>query len=210
MAHRNASRPERAEGEEEHRPVLRAAEQTPIAGDGSAGRVARRGRRSGCLADGESVPAAGAQPRRSRGRTDLPDMEPLDILIVQQWTKSLKGPYDWGDWPLARYTIGPGVLQAVEQRASGSARRASPAVRQLAWACAMVACGRAQRLRSLDPRPLRDDSEEQLVRPDGAVAWHCNLERDTPEGPQLHYWIHPSGRVEFDTVLAPRQEPCHA
>jgi hypothetical protein len=210
MVHRNASRPDPADGEGGGHPTGRAIEQTPIVVDDATARVVRRGRRIACPDDTDGIQGAGVPPRRAGAAKGVSEMEPLDVLIVQQWTKSLKGPYDWGDWPLARYTIGAGVLRAAERSASTSARRVSPAVRRLAWACAMVACGRAQRLRSLDPRPQRDDSDEPIVRSDGSRGWLCNLERDNPEGPRLHYWVQPSGRIEFDTVLAPSQEPCTA
>ncbi|HEY3830283.1 MAG TPA: hypothetical protein VGL57_13905 [Solirubrobacteraceae bacterium] len=144
---------------------------------------------------------SGAQPRRPGSRKAVLDMEALDILIVQQWTKTLRGPYDWGDWPLARYTLGADVLRVAEAQPGPSVRCASSTVDQLAWACAMVACGRAPRLRSLDPKPLLGAQDgQQLVRADGACGWRCNLLRDTAEGPQLHYWIHPSGLVEFQKV----------
>jgi hypothetical protein len=125
------------------------------------------------------------------------DHEAFDILIVQQWTKTLRGPYDWGDWPLARYTLGAGVLSAAERYAGASVQCTGSAVEHLAWVCAMVACGRASRLRSIEARPR---GEQQLVRADGALAWCCSLERDALDGPQLHYWIHPSGLVEFESV----------
>ena len=138
------------------------------------------------------------------------DLQGLDVLIVQQWTKTLRGPYDWGDWPLARYTLGADVLSAAEGRAGASVRCGTTPAEQLAWACAMVACGRAPRLRSLDPRPLTADSEgQQLVRADGARGWRCNVLRDASEGPQLQYWIHPSGLVEFETI-ADGGQPCLA
>lgn len=149
------------------------------------------------------------QPRRPGAHNGTLDLESLDTRIVQEWTKTLKGPFDWGDWPLARYTLGADVLQAAAQ-ARSSAGRARPAASRLAWVCAMVACGRAARLRSIDPRPLLDGVDgTQVVRADGACGWRCNLERDAREGLQLHYWIHPSGLIEFDTV-ATQDEPCPA
>ncbi len=214
MAHRNASRAGQTGGEDKHRPQTRAAKQPPAGGEISAAtRVAPSRRRPACGPDGEpagGIEDGGGQPRRTGSRKGALDLLPLDILIVQQWTKTLKGPYDWGDWPLARYKLGTGVLHAAERYASTSARCASPAADQLAWVCAMVACGRAPRLRSLDPQPLLGSSgEQQVVRSDGSRGWRCNVERDTPDGPQLHYWIHPSGLVEFDTVAA-HDEPCPA
>jgi hypothetical protein len=212
MAHRNANRPGRAVGggrseSQPHRAKRVEAPTTPRVG---------RGRRPKCGPEGElpGGPEDGAaHPRRGAVRERALDREALDVLIVQQWTKTLRGPYDWGDWPLARYTLGAGVLSAAERFASGSARCTSSAVEHLAWVCAMVACGRAPRLRSIEPRPCGADEqqlvgadgaheqhEQQLLRADGARAWRCNLERDVLDGPQLHYWIHPSGLVEFESV----------
>jgi hypothetical protein len=214
MAHSNANRQGRTGGEDKRSPLprtsKRAAKQAPTSGGGSAAGVAAR-RRPLCGADGEPASGlddGGGQPRRADTRVGTLDLQALDILIVQQWTKTLRGPYDWGDWPLARYTLGAGVLR-MAQPASASVRCASPAATRVAWVCAMVACGRAARLRSLDPRPLLGAGDEQLVRPDGACGWRCNLERDVPGGPQLYYWIHPSGLVEFETISS-EEERCRA
>jgi hypothetical protein len=199
MEHRNANRPGRAAGGGGDDAQLHGAKRVAAGGDT---RVARGGRRPKCGADGEL--AGGGEDGASHSRRGAVvertlDREALDVLIVQQWTKTLRGPYDWGDWPLARYTLGAGVLSAAERYASGSTSCTSSAVDRLAWVCAMVACGRAPRLRSIELHP-RGDGEQQLVRADGARAWRCNLERDALEGPQLHYWIHPSGLVEFESV----------
>jgi hypothetical protein len=169
---------------------------------GTGARVAR-GRRPRCAAGAEPIGGAedGAwHPRRGGTvRQTALDGEAFDVLIVQQWTKTLRGPYDWGDWPLARYTLGAGVLSAVERYAGTSVQCTGSAVEHLAWVCAMVACGRASRLRSIEARP-RDGEEQQQVRADGARAWCCSLERDALDGPRLDYWIHPSGLVEFESV----------
>ncbi len=212
MGNRNASRPGGTGGGDRGESKLRASKRVVAGREGPATRVASRGKRSPCAPGGEpagegelagKLADGGARPRRADTRAGVLDREALDVLIVQQWTKTLRGPYDWGDWPLARYTLGEGVLRAVEQRASSSARCADPAATHLAWVCAMVACGRAPRLRSIAPAPLMDVAgAEQLVRADGARGWRCNLERDAPGGPQLHYWVHPGGLVEFDTVAA--------
>jgi hypothetical protein len=153
----------------------------------------------------------GAQRRRPDTRDGALDREALDVLIVQQWTKMLKDPYDWAEWPLARYTLGEDVVRAAGGAASATVRCPRPEARRLAWVCAMVACGRAPRLRSLDPSPLLEasDGAEQLIRADGARGWHCNVKRNASEGPQLRYWIHPSGLVEFDAVCR-REELCPA
>jgi len=133
-------------------------------------------------------------PRRRAGI----DRETLETLIVREWTKTLRGPYDWGDWPLARYTLDARLLEALDRNLGISAQA-------LARACAMVACGRAPRLRSLDPRERLDRDGQPLVRSDGATAWCCNLRRSALAGPQLYYWICPSGRIEFEAVAAPEE-----
>lgn len=213
MGHWDASRfSEVEDGGDGHREGVRAAGRVS-AGDRSAARI-NRGRRPGWSS--EAKPAgvleeSGAQRRRPDTRDGALDREALDVLIVQQWTKILKDPYDWAEWPLARYTLGENVVRAAGGLASGTVRCAHPEARRLAWACAMVACGRAQRLRSLDPSPLSETSAgaEQLVRPDGARGWRCNVKRGAPDGPQLRYWVHPSGLVEFDAVCR-REELCPA
>jgi hypothetical protein len=212
MGNRNASRPGGTGGGDRGESQLHASEHVAAGREGPAARVGSRGRRSPCAPDGEpagpgelagKLADGGARARRADTRASVLDREALDVLIVQQWTKTLRGPYDWGDWPLARYTLGEDVLRAVERRASGSTRCADPAATRLAWVCAMVACGRAPRLRSIAPSPLGGAADaEQLVRADGARGWRCNVERDAPNGPQLHYWVHPGGLVEFETIVA--------
>jgi hypothetical protein len=211
MGNRDASRLGRAGGGGRGESHLRASKRAAAGREGPAARVAYRGKRSERGPDGEPAGSGelagklvegGARSRRTDTRSSAVDREALDIMIVQQWTKTLRGPYDWGDWPLARYTLGEGVLRAVQRQANAPARCADPAATRLAWVCAMVACGRAPRLRSIAPSPLRGATGAELVRSDGARGWRCNLERDAPGGPQLHYWVHPSGQVEFDTVLA--------
>jgi hypothetical protein len=200
MEHRNANRLGRAAGGGREESQPHGAKHVVTGADASATRVGR-GRRPKCGPEGElaaGIEDGASHPRRGAVRTAL-DGESLDVLIVQQWTKTLRGPYDWGDWPLARYTLGEDVLSAAERYAGGSARCTSSAVERLAWVCAMVACGRAARLRSIQIQP-RGGEERQLVREDGARAWRCNLERDALDGPQLHYWTHPSGLVEFESV----------
>jgi hypothetical protein len=212
MAHRNANRPGGTGGEARRGAQPHVVKQTPAEGEPAPSSGAARGRRPLC-GQGASVGARVEdvlQTRRPGSRKAVLDMGGLDVLIVQQWTKTLRGPYDWGDWPLARYTLGAEVLRFAEGSAGNLVRCEGPVVEQLAWACAMVACGRAPRLRSLDPRPLTGgELEQQLIRADGARGWRCNILRDTTAGPQLHYWINPLGHVEFETI-AEQVESCPA
>jgi hypothetical protein len=219
MAHRNANRPGRTAGGGRGEAQLHAAKRVVAGGEASDARVGR-GRRPACGPDAELAGGFeddGPHPRRGATRHATLDREALEILIVQQWTKTLRGPYDWGDWPLARYTLGEGVINAAERYAGTAARCTNSAVERLAWVCAMIACGRASRLHSIKALPRGVDCGEahpdglceprctgadgpQLIRADGALAWRCNLERDAVDGPQLHYWVHPSGSIEFEAV----------
>jgi hypothetical protein len=175
----SSNRPAPVDGSASHRPKV-----APV----------RRHKRPVCAPLDGADSGGSAAPRGAARRRGKLDPELLETLIVREWTKTLKGPYDWGDWPLARYTLGADFLGAVERHSGASTA-------ELAWVCSMIACGRAPRLRSLDPQPRTDRPEgPQLVRSDGAAAWCCNLRRKASGGPRLHYWIHPSGRIEFETV----------
>lgn len=184
-----------------------------LAGESRPAAHTERGRRPGWAlgADTKTAIAEGgardARDRRPDTRGAALDREALEVLIVQQWTKMLKEPYDWAEWPLARYTLSADVVGWVRGTARATVHCDHPDALRLAWACAMVACGRAERLRSLDPTPLVDGAGGELVRADGARGWRCNVRRDAPEGPQLRYWVHPSGLVEFDAVCR-REQLC--
>lgn len=188
-----------------HREGVRATGGV-FAGDDRPVAHTNRGRRPGW--GSETVTAVAQQEGASRARrTDTRnaalDREALDTMIVQQWTKMLREPYDWAEWPLARYTLGDDVVHSVQGTARATVSCTHPGALRLAWVCAMVASGRAQRLRSLETATLTDpasDGEKPLVRSDGACAWRCNLRRSAPEGPQLYYWVHPSGLIEFEAV----------
>ena len=176
------------EGEEAHRAKLAPA---------------RRHKRPACetpeSAEEVGVGTASGAARAAPRRRPAVDRETFEMLIVREWTKTLRGPYDWGEWPLARYTLDARVLEALELYPGISATG-------LARACAMVACGRAPRLRSLDPQQRLDGDGQPLVRADGAAAWRCNVRRrNAPDGLALHYWVYPGvgGRIEFEAVAAP-------
>jgi hypothetical protein len=214
MGHRSENRlGEIEDGKDGQREGVRAAGRLPTGGDRPAAH-ATRGRRPGWGSDSQGAGTqqeAGAQQRRTDTRSGALDREALDVLIVQQWTKTLEEPYDWAEWPLARYRLGEDVVRAAQGSASAIVHCTHPGAVRLAWVCAMVACGRAARLRSLDPGPLPDGrgEGEQLVRPDGARGWRCNVKRYAPDGPQLRYWVHPSGTIEFDAVCR-HEELCPA
>ncbi len=196
------------DGRDGQREGVRAAGGV-LAGENRPAAHTDRGRRPGWAFAADANVEGGVRGRRPDTRSATLDREALEILIVQQWTKMLKDPYDWAEWPLARYTLSADVVSSVRGASSATVHCSHPGALRLAWVCAMVACGRAPRLRSLDPAPLVDAAGEELVRDDGARGWRCNVKRDTPEGPQLRYWIHPTGLVEFDAICG-REQLCLA
>jgi hypothetical protein len=118
--------------------------------------------------------------------------ERLHVLIVQQWTQTLRSPCDWAEWPLVSYSFSDGFMTSLR-------RQTNPPLGRIAWVCAMVACGLAPKLEGIAPRPLlAGRGGKQVVREDGAKGWRCNLRRNSHGGLRLHYWAYSSGRIEFD------------
>jgi hypothetical protein len=98
---------------------------------------------------------------------------------------------------LGEYVFGPRFLATVE------VNRAAAPWDRVAFVCAMVACGRAERLAGLEPQPLPDVAQSRKrrrnERDDGAKGWLCKLGAG-PGAKRLVYWTHPGGRVEFDAI----------
>jgi hypothetical protein len=150
-----------------------------------------------------TVAHAARSSRSTAGQdTDLPpdrakrrgDAERLYVLIVEKWVETFSGPHDWSESPLASFVFSDQFLRDLSDRDRLPLER-------IAWVCAMVACGKARGLGGIDPHQLlTGDGGRQLVREDGAKGWRCNLKRNSPGGARLHYWIHPSGRIEFGAL----------
>jgi hypothetical protein len=122
------------------------------------------------------------------------DGERLYVLIVEKWVETFSGPHDWSQSPLASFVFSDQFLRALDDSDRLPLER-------IAWVCAMVACGKARRLGGIDPHQLLTGAGgRQLVREDGAKGWRCNLKRNSPGGARLHYWIHTSGKIEFDAL----------
>lgn len=122
------------------------------------------------------------------------DGERLYVLIVEKWVETFSGPHDWSESPLASFVFSDEFLRALDDPDRLPLER-------IAWVCAMVACGKARGLGGIDPHQLLTGAGgRQLIREDGAKGWRCNLKRNSPGGARLHYWIHPSGKIEFDEL----------
>lgn len=141
-------------------------------------------RRAGCY-----CPSPGPPPLTTERPNDV--RETLDLMIVQQWVKTLSGPFDWASWPLARYTISDEFHDQVEHRRS---------LDDVAWACAMLACGLAHELCELDLQPRSAGPRARpLVRDDGAKGYSCTILAGRSAGSRLHLWRLPSGLIEFES-----------
>ena len=119
----------------------------------------------------------------------------MQRLICREWLTALAAA-DRRDQVLGGYRLAPQFMASVEDR-----RIATPAAR-IAFACAMVACGRAPELPGLGPHPWREGKsgdDPQAVRDDGAKAWMCNLGHGRGAA-RLLYWLLPNGVIEFDSV----------
>ena len=146
---------------------------------------------------GVTLSRPGSPPPGGRGfpgPLDLP--QTLYVLIVQQWVQTLTGPYDWGGWPLTHYTFSDAFLGKLEHLAD---------LDNIAWICAMVACGLAHEFVELDVEPRAAVSGAgELVRDDGAKGYRCIILTGRGAGSRLDYWRLPSGVIEFDDFSALR------
>jgi hypothetical protein len=133
------------------------------------------------------APTSDAVERRSNA-------EGLYVLIVEKWVETFAGPHDWSDNPLASFVFSEQFLRALDEPDRLPLER-------IAWVCAMVAYGKARALGGIDPHQLLTGAGgRQLVREDGAKGWRCNLKRDSPGDVRQHYWIHTSGKIEFNAL----------
>ena len=135
-----------------------------------------------------SGPPQSSDKRAARsGPADL--SQTLHVKIVQEWTATLTGPFDWGDWPLDRYVFGEAFHQSLEHQES---------LDNAAWVCAMVACGLAHGFPELDVQPRSvGPGGVQLVRKDGAKGYRCTVVSGRGTGSHLDFWRLPSGVIDF-------------
>lgn len=124
---------------------------------------------------------------------NMDDEESMHFSIFTEWLRALTAA-DRRTNPVGGYVFGPRFLATVE------ANRAATSVDRIAFVCAMVSCGRAERLGSLKPQPLPDVAQthkrRRNERPDGAKGWLCVVAGAT----RLVYWTLPGGQIEFDSL----------
>ena len=144
-----------------------------------------------------ALQAAGLDTAELRAVAGMDREAVMQRLICREWLTALAAA-DRRDQVLGGYRLAPEFMTSVEDR-----RIATPAAR-IAFACAMVACGRASELPGLEPHPWREGKsgggdDPQAVREDRAKAWMCNLGHGRGAA-RLFYWLLPDGVIEFDSV----------
>ncbi|MBA3808524.1 MAG: hypothetical protein H0X28_09060 [Solirubrobacterales bacterium] len=115
-------------------------------------------------------------------------------LIARAWLGALPSAVDRQEFPPGGYVFGARFIESVEELTGTPLER-------IAWACAMVASGRAKGMPGLEPHHLRASgagSAGQLIRADGAKAWICRLLGEGAS--RLQYWVTADGVTEFATV----------
>ena len=145
-----------------------------------------------------ALQAAGLDTAELEAVTGMDPEARMQRLICREWLTTLQAS-DRSNHPLGGYRLAPKFVASVEDR-----RIATPPTR-VAFACAMVACGRAAELAGLEPHPWREGKtngggdDPQAVRADGAKGCMCNLGHGRGAA-RLFYWVLPNGTIEFDSV----------
>jgi hypothetical protein len=97
---------------------------------------------------------------------------------------------------LGPYTLHPQFLESVLALRGISLAR-------VAEVCAHVVARRAYELPGLNVHQLRtgEGGAPQRVRArEGAKAWRCALQVETPSARRLHWWVLPGGGIELASV----------
>lgn len=120
--------------------------------------------------------------------------EELYLLIARQWLRAFL-PVDRRAHPLRAHVLLPEFIAALQSHPDIQHER-------LAWTCAMIACGYAERLRSIAPQPVaRASAASHPPSEDEAKTCSCKLAQDGPgDGYRLMYRVCADGTVEFAEV----------
>ena len=98
------------------------------------------------------------------------------------------------EMPLAEYRFGPGFAQSLDRLEGISRDKVVDVLVEVLTGIVTSLSGRqlhAWRTSVTGP---------QQTRADGAAAWRCSLQVNTPSARRLKYWQLPSGGIEFDSV----------
>lgn len=148
----------------------------------------------------ERIRALELRVRQARGRNRLQEAEPLDAerfkaLLQQSYDARYLGD-DKRRYPLREVRLGSRFLQTVE-------RLEGVDLEKIVDVCADVGARRAHEMPAREVHVLRtgEGGAPQRTRSsDGAQAWRCALQINTPSARRLHWWELPGGGVELASV----------
>lgn len=99
--------------------------------------------------------------------------------------------------PLEPFRINEDFLTSISRTGADRAKVVATAME--------VACGRAREIDGRQLHKLRagmgGNAPERRREADGAVAWRCNVQTNSPSARRLHYWAVPDGSIEFACVV---------
>ena len=116
-------------------------------------------------------------------------------LVAAQWALRLPSNQQ-KESPLKEFTLGPNFLESLDNLQGISREKVADVVVEIATGIANELVGR-------EVHRLREGAggeERVVVREDGAVCWRASLQVGTSSARRIHYWILPSGSVEFSRV----------
>lgn len=117
----------------------------------------------------------------------------LEAVRVEYARRVTEG--DRQEYPLRRMRVGREFLARLRDLEGIS-------LEKVVEVCAQVACLRAHEVPAREVHALRagDGGASEPVRPDGARAWRCSLQDNTPSARRLHWWDIPSKDRHGQTI----------
>jgi hypothetical protein len=136
---------------------------------------------------------------RNRGSTDPQELTPEQLFEAEvraSWQQRLTDD-DRTTHPLAAFILREEFIESID-RAAADRQKVVDTVME-------VACGRAKEIDGRQLHKLRagtgGNSPERRRESDGAVAWRCNIQTNSPSARRLHFWLCPGGSIEFVSVV---------
>jgi hypothetical protein len=119
-------------------------------------------------------------------------LDEMNAVYLRRYTAD-----DRRDWPLGDCRLHRDFLAALDAL-TGISRE------KVVEVCVDVATHRIHEITAREPRQMRvsdaGNSPQRIRRSDGAGAWRCSLQRNTPQARRLAWWAIPGGAVELAHV----------
>lgn len=138
-----------------------------------------------------------AQLRDRSGGPDKQSPEQLfEAEVRASWLQRFT-EHDRNDHPLTQFVLREGFLDSLAKAAADRQKVVDTVME--------VVCGRAKEIEGRHLHKLRrgssGNSPERVHASDGAVAWRCNVQTNSPSARRLHYWVCPGGEIEIVSVV---------